>query len=747
MQVNSRVLIMREAITKIVPMLTQRSVKVTQQGTQAFVSYNRKTLAIERVNLPYIPEDASNELLDATQGFLDHEVGHILFTEQSIVLKAEKLKVHTLHNMIEDTFVERRMGEQFPGCGANLTRMHGFFLAEYIDTQLKEKPEHSAAILMVVAIRAWAGQPAFIDYMADKWGLMKEVVDRLGKDFPKMLRNVQSSADGLKVALEAKKRLEPKPVPKAPPPPPAPPPPAPPSPPEEPSEEPQPGAGSPGEPGDEEDPGQPGDMPPLPGDEPPEGEEIQEPVLPPEDATAEEPAQEPAEEPGAEPAQSEEPTAEAPAGEPADEGDEDEGDSDPGAMSGAAGGESTEDDEEEQGDGAGDGMAGGDASGDTSESDDGDAGGEDENGSRSAPTSGAEKSVPGGTPEEGASDSSGTIGESDPERDLFKEIAEAPIKDFDEAASDALSKEAREATRNAAYSVFTRDEDNLEVLEVPAEFDQATVVEMQKQVDHMIGPLQKDLQRAIAARSASIWTGGHRRGQLHGASLARVLTGRDDVFRQKQVSRTKDVAVELVVDASGSMWRRGKIVVAAYAAYALSAVLDNIGIANEVVAFSTKDFSSKTARAMREEAVEHGLNYSRTAALDIRILKAFNERMTPATRRRFAMLSTGGEMMEENVDGESVQLANHRLQQQRSARKVMMVLSDGMPACGGGLSPILNEHLKSVVKQIEARGTDVVALGILDESVKKFYRRAIVLNSVEDLPRVVMHELHKLLVH
>jgi len=747
MQVNSRVLIMREAITKIVPMLTQRSVKVTQQGTQAFVSYNRKTLAIERVNLPYIPEDASNELLDATQGFLDHEVGHILFTEQSIVLKAEKLKVHTLHNMIEDTFVERRMGEQFPGCGANLTRMHGFFLAEYIDTQLKEKPEHSAAILMVVAIRAWAGQPAFIDYMADKWGLMKEVVDRLGKDFPKMLRNVQSSADGLKVALEAKKRLEPKPVPKAPPPPPAPPPPAPPSPPEEPSEEPQPGAGSPGEPGDEEDPGQPGDMPPLPGDEPPEGEEIQEPVLPPEDATAEEPAQEPAEEPGAEPAQSEEPTAEAPAGEPADEGDEDEGDSDPGAMSGAAGGESTEDDEEEQGDGAGDGMAGGDASGDTSESDDGDAGGEDENGSRSAPTSGAEKSVPGGTPEEGASDSSGTIGESDPERDLFKEIAEAPIKDFDEAASDALSKEAREATRNAAYSVFTRDEDNLEVLEVPAEFDQATVVEMQKQVDHMIGPLQKDLQRAIAARSASIWTGGHRRGQLHGASLARVLTGRDDVFRQKQVSRTKDVAVELVVDASGSMWRRGKIVVAAYAAYALSAVLDNIGIANEVVAFSTQDFSSKTARAMREEAVEHGLNYSRTAALDIRILKAFNERMTPATRRRFAMLSTGGEMMEENVDGESVQLANHRLQQQRSARKVMMVLSDGMPACGGGLSPILNEHLKSVVKQIEARGTDVVALGILDESVKKFYRRAIVLNSVEDLPRVVMHELHKLLVH
>jgi cobalamin biosynthesis protein CobT len=486
----------------------------------------------------------------------------------------------------------------------------------------------------------------------------------------------------------------------------------------------------------------PSDMPPLPGDEPPEGEEIREPEQPPEETPAEAPTEE--EEPAAEPEQpEEEPGAEPelPAGDPSDEDeDEDEGESGPGSTGG-----STEDDEDEAGEGAGDGMAGGDASGDTSESDDGDDG--DEGSEGATPTSGSEVSVPGGTPEEGGGESAGTVSEGDPERDLFKEIAEAPVKDFDEAASDALSKEAREATRNASYSVFTRDEDSLAPLEVPAEFDQAQVNEMQKQVDHMIGPLQKDLQRAIAARSAAVYTGGHRSGKLHGASLARVLTGRDDVFRQKQVSRTKDVAVELVVDASGSMWRKGKIVIAAYAAYALSAVLDNIGIANEVVAFSTKDFTSGTSRAMNREAVEHGLKYSRTAALDIRILKAFNERMTPATRRRFAMLSTGGEMMEENVDGESVQLANHRLQQQRAARKVMMVLSDGMPACGGGLSPILNEHLKAVVKQIESRGTDVVALGILDESVKKFYKRAIVLNSVEDLPRIVMHELHKLLVH
>ncbi|MDP9155351.1 MAG: hypothetical protein M3O74_13985 [Pseudomonadota bacterium] len=753
MHINNRVLIMREAITKIVPMLTQRSVKVTQQGTQAFVEYDRRTLAIKRVNLPYIPDDASNELLDATQGFLDHEVGHILFSDQSVIKAAQKAGVATLHNMIEDTFVERKMSEKFPGCGANLTKMHGFFLTEYIDSQLAQSPEHSKAILMVVMLRAWANQPAFVDYMRGKWEIVKDVTDRLGKDFPKMLRDVNSSQDGLKLALEAKKRLEPQkpPVPKAPPK--APEPPPPPSPPEPPSAEepPEPseeesGAGTgEGEPNPaEQESTPPNDMPPL-GDEPePEGEEIREPEPEPEPGAEGEPEPEPGlgdEEPGiGEPElPEEEPENEGSAEEPEDEEEEGTG-GDPAPSSASAGDE----DECEPRDEQGDGMAGGDAAQGASE---GEAGGEGEEqdgeGEGSEPASGASASVPGGEPEESTGEQEPG---GDPGRDMFKELNDAPVKDFDEAASDAISKNAVAANKNADYSIFTRDEDHVGKLEVPEEFDQSSVTAMQTEVDHMIAPLQKDLQRAISARSAAVWTGGHRRGKLHGASLAGVLTGREDVFRQKQVSKTKDVAVSLVVDGSGSMSRLDKITVAAYTAYALASVLDNIGITNEVLAFSTRDFSTGTSRAMQKEAVEHGLSYSRNAALDIRILKAFNERMTPETRRRFAMLAQGDTLMQENVDGESVQIASHRLQQQRAARKVMMVLSDGKPACGGGLRADLNEHLRSVVKQIEARGTEVVALGILDESVKKFYKHAIVMNSVHDLPTLVMRELHRLLV-
>jgi cobalamin biosynthesis protein CobT len=766
MKVNNRVLVMREAITKIVPMLTQRSVKVTQQGTQAFVEYHGTTLEVKRVNLPYIPEDASDQLLDATQGFLDHEVGHILFTEQKFVKKAAKLQVHSLHNMIEDTYVERKMGERFPGCGQNLTRMHGFFLTEWIDTQLKEKPEHAPAILMVVAIRAWAGQPAFVDYMKDKWDLMKDIVDRLGADFPKMIRGVNSSEQGLKVAIEAKKRLTPKPQPKAPTPP-APPQPAPPEPPK--AEEPQPSddeqpkngaeqsSGESHDDAEDKEPQQPNDMPNLTDEEPeqsassapqPEGDDEDEDDDLNEDAGDEDKGEEDRE-PGGEPEQEPAGSADEDGHDPElDDGNDDDGEDDDVSGGGMSGEEVDHDDENDADDegapsGAGDGLPGGEKSEDTAESSTGDAGGENEEGAGQQDAGDEEGH---GKPQEGEGDAPTSARDPNDDRDFFQELEDADVKEFDDAAAEALSKQAVAAAKDADYIVFTRDEDTLEVLEVPDAFGQEAVTHMQGKVDHMIGPLQKDLQRAIAARSQAIWTGGHRKGQLHGASLARVLTGRDDVFRQKQVSRTKDVAVELVVDASGSMWEQDKIRIATYAAYALSAVLDNIGITNEVLAFSTKELSFGTQMAMTREANEHGLKYSRGAALDMRILKSFAERMTPLVRRRFALLANAGAMLQENVDGESIQIANHRLQQQRATRKVMMVLSDGMPACDGRRKPVLAKHLTEVVRQIEARGTDVVALGILDPSVKEFYKRALVLNSVAELPSIVMKELHRLLV-
>lgn len=729
MRVNNNVLILREAITKIVPMLTQRSVKVTQQGTRAYVAYSRKTHAIERVNLPYIPDDADDQLLAATQGFLDHEVGHILFTDQKAVVKAEKLGIHWLHNLVEDTYVERKMGERFPGSGGHLSRMHGFFLREYIDSQLREAPEQAKNILLVPMFRALAGQTAFIDYMADKWDQVADVVDKLGKDFAKLLKGVNSSWDSLKIAEEAKKRLSSTtPKPKAPPPPP--PPAAPPEPPPEDasSEPPEPGMSC-----DESEPDEAAAGDPSGGSEPlPEAEPVEEQDLEP---TAE----------------SESRPSGAPEGEDirdelAPEDDGEQGDSDASAEAGEGADSEADEDQGDPSDEQGDGMLGGDAAQGDQPSEDCDEQEQTENSAGETGASGAEGEDEGDAGELGTMPAGGAPAENEePTTSLFDELNESPAPDFDEAAAEALSKNARTATKGSQYSLFSRDYDDVSLLEVDEGFNQDLVTRMQKEVDHMIGPLQKTLERAVAARSAAVWTGGHKTGRLHGPSLARISVGRSDVFRRKQTNKTKDVAVELLVDCSGSMWSHRKMVIAAYSAYALSSVLDQLSIPNEVLAFTTKDYPREALEQLVREEQEGGFVYTRRSALRLAIVKGFNERMTPDIRRRFAQLAHCDDMMAENVDGESVQIAARRLMQQRAERKILKVLSDGMPACNGA-SAALNEHLKEVVRRVEASGVDVIGLGIVSDAVEAFYRSHVVLNDVKDLPTTVMKELHRLLL-
>jgi cobalamin biosynthesis protein CobT len=103
--------------------------------------------------------------------------------------------------------------------------------------------------------------------------------------------------------------------------------------------------------------------------------------------------------------------------------------------------------------------------------------------------------------------------------------------------------------------------------------------------------------------------------------------------------------------------------------------------------------------------------------------------------------------LESNVDGESVEYAARRLSKQSASRHVMIVLSDGNPACHGDAGQgVLEDDLRDRVKRIQDGGIDVVGIGIQDDSVKQFYKRNVVINNVSDLPNVVIHQLRDLLL-
>lgn len=680
-KVNPRVVIMREAIGKIVGLLTARSIKVTQQGHKAFVEYDRMGYP-KRVNIPYLPDNASNDFLDAVQGFIDHEIGHIFFTDYKVLLKAKSLGLGNLHNVLEDTFVERKMKEKFTGSAHNIGKTATFFFKNYTDKKLMEEPSKAVGLLLVPAIRAWSGQREAIEYMTpEKWEVIKPVADKLG-DLIKEVPKIKSSQDALELAIKFQKARK-----------------------DDEEEKPK------DPPKKKEATGGKGKTPEDKGEGAPSTEdtgEFADGAMDSgdfRDGAGDRELDDEHRDPDAE-------------REPSDSEDPDMGD---GLDFGG---------EKEEGEAAGKG-AGDD---DTPFSPDAEDAGFDPRTSEDSEPEGDDDAVFSDEEDEFSEDREAKA----PDHDPFKDIT-----DYDDGLAEALSAVSRKVAEKSDYLIWSKDFDKVEEFTPrgSAESFAPMVKHMQDKVDHMVGTIQKDLERAIAARTRSVWRPGLRKGRLNASSLSRLTLGDDRVFRRREVSTSKDVAVGLLVDCSGSMYSEGRIQTASLAAYALTSVLDRMNIANEVLGFTTE---RNLPREMREDEDKLETRYARVQNIYMPIFKGFSERLTPSVKRRIAAFPSSLELRE-NVDGECVEIAAQRLLLRDEARKILIVLSDGAPACPGDWHQ-LSSHLKRTVQMVQRAGVDVVGIGIQTDSVRGYYPKHVVLNNVSELAGTVVKQLRALLL-
>lgn len=644
----NRAILVREKVGRLVKLMTEKDIKVTQRGAKAYVEYATNGCPC-RVNIPYIPDDADDKFLNAIEGFLDHEVAHVLYTDYKEIVRAKKAGVMNMHNLIEDAYIEQRMAKDFAGSGLNLKNVGEFFLRTYTDKRLKEDPENAVGYLMVPAIRALSGQVIYKDYMEGKWGQLDAVMKKIGEYAAKTLPLITCSKDAVDAAIEIKRLLN--------------------------------------EDADEsEDDGEKGEEKSSKSGSSKKGKKKEE--------------------------------EEAPESEESDDGPESDGDG------------------EDSGDGEPEDKDDIDLDSDLTEEDHKSSVSDEEKERRPEDIEPEKK-------EKGTSGTGDADYEGDPEMKATFEELESSLEDFDEKLAEELSKIAGEESKSADYLIYTKELDLIEPMKVGerGRWDESMLKILQDEVDHMVGPLQKDLERAIAARSASTWSAGHRSGRLHSSALARLTAFNDDrAFRRKHVNNTKDVAVSLLVDCSGSM-NGMKIRTAAFAAYGLSSVLDRMNINHEVLGFTTLKAIQKEAR---EEETRLGVRYARQQSLYIPVLKSYGERLSTESKKRFAALPDVY-WLNENVDGESVQVAATRLMQRRESRKILIVLSDGQPACPGDFLA-LQRHLKKVVKDVERQGVDVLGLGIMSDAPKHFYPKYTLLNNLSDLPTTVIGEIKRLLM-
>lgn len=719
---NERVLILRDAVVKITQMLSGKGIQVTQRGVNAYVKSDRTGKPV-LVNLPYLPDNSTEELCMAIQGFLDHEVAHILFTDFTLLEEANKTGAHSMFNIIEDARIEKAMAKRFAGCGHNLTVTGKFFLDKYTTPAMQQAAAAGdanmvIATLTVPLIRAMSGQFIFKEFINDKMHILDPIYSKIA-DLEEKIENCGSSREALDLAQEIEKRLR---------------------------------SGSKSSGGmksskkDEEEGEGDGEVKSLKGkSKKPKEKEEEKPKSAGKGKGEEEEAKPKEEEKpkggsGPKPEKDEEEEGEGAAGEekPKEEEGEEESAPTPGEEEGEE-----EKPEEGEGEGAAPGEEGEDE--ESAPSAAGEEEGEEEP-PEEEPAAGPPKEE--GEDEESASGSSGEEDEGGEEEStentaaIWEAIDKEGANDFDSSMSRAISNAACESAKHADYLIYTKEADVLEPLHVGSGFNSRMVADLCDKVDHMVGPLQKDLERAIAARSLATWEAGRRSGRLHAANLSRLAVGDPRVFRKKHETTSKDVAVSLVIDASGSM-SGSKIHTATQAAYALSSVLERIGISHEVVAFTTGE-PCATHEELDKEQRKIGRRFTRIEGLYMPILKGFNERLKTEVKERFGWLPNS-RVMRNNIDGECVEIAARRLMGRRESGKVMIVLSDGAPA-GQGDMAALQRHLRQVVKNVEKAGVKTVGIGIESSEVTKFYPKNIVLHNVAELPDRVIKELRHLLV-
>lgn len=304
-----------------------------------------------------------------------------------------------------------------------------------------------------------------------------------------------------------------------------------------------------------------------------------------------------------------------------------------------------------------------------------------------------------------------------------------------------IEKQINKTEKKDGYRVYTTEFDVIRPVEVSQRVTSEVVTRLEQSVAGILGVIQKKLERAVNARSLGYWVGGHRSGKMKASSLTRFIV-RDDnrIFKRKHISNVKDTAVTLLIDCSGSMKWDDRIKIASKTAYALSCVLERMNIRNEVLGFTTGENIQTHVPDSK-----YRWNHSRKETLLTYIFKGFNEKLVYEQKARFASVMLPKFPMNNNVDGESVMIAANRLLARGEKRKILIVLSDGVPAASGGVA--FHAHLKRTTEYIE-NNTDIelIGIGINTDSVKNFYRRNVVLKKVSDLPTICLDELQKLLL-
>ena len=363
--------------------------------------------------------------------------------------------------------------------------------------------------------------------------------------------------------------------------------------------------------------------------------------------------------------------------------------------------------------------------------------------------------------EGGDSEGDGTSEDEAETGDAKADGQESMDADLSDAADGMASDEATESmipwrpnamdpdlTNTPFYKVFTNAFDEVCEADDLCSAEELTRLRqhLDQQMTHMQGTvtrLANRLQRRLMAQQNRSWEFDLEEGVLDCGRLTRVVTNpmQPLSFKVESEMKFRDTVVSLLIDNSGSM--RGRpISVAAISADILARTLERCGVRVEILGFTTRAWKGGESR---EKWLNEGKPQGPGRLNDLRhiIYKTADTPWRRARKNLGLMMREG--LLKENIDGEALLWAHHRLIGRPEDRRILMVISDGAPVDDSTLSvntgSYLEQHLRQVIEWIENRSpVELIAIGI-GHDVTRYYRNAVTLSDAEDLGGAIIEQL------
>ena len=249
--------------------------------------------------------------------------------------------------------------------------------------------------------------------------------------------------------------------------------------------------------------------------------------------------------------------------------------------------------------------------------------------------------------------------------------------------------------------------------------DKAEFTARRANIGSAVASMTHALAQALKSMAKSRKNPYLRQGKIDKKRLVQITKSLSkEVFFKTQKGVELDVAVEIVVDESGSM---GNYYDVQLMLIAIGESLSQIGVPFEITGTTTRG---------RKYGETEDTSFTRYNPIVYKHYKNFSEQWVNVRQR---IIYTGAH--NNNVDGEAVEYAAFRLGQRKESRKVIFSLSDGQPCAGQGNDGDMCANLKRVCERVRKAGIEVYGFGIGTQAPAAFYGKKyfVYLESVKEM--------------